>query len=171
VTFAEDLMALATDLKIVLRLFERETPARLESETYLELANRLYDEREKCEAEPTVQKGQNSVRETAVHMTKAMRGLAVMAKDLADLRGAYVPSEGSGNLGSMASDLRVMRKPHDAVTKGLERLVEEIENVAASLARTSGAVNSSQQANDKRPYRAVVSRMEGEYRRGFRRSG
>ena len=170
-SFAEDLTALATDLKIVQQDFERESPAGLDHQDYLTLANRLYNERQKYGAEPTLQKGKDSIRDTATHMIKAMGRLAGMAKDLAELREAYVPSKESGNLRARASDIKVMRRDHDKVTNKLNKLVEEIESVAASLARSSGGGNSSQVTDDGNSYRVVPIRMKGEYRRGLRRSG
>jgi len=171
VTFAEDLMALATELKGQLQLYRKNTPAKLSAQIYSKLADALDREREKCEAEPILQKGDPSVRETVAHMTGAMEQLAEMVKDLAELREAYVAPKGPGSLGPAKSDLDAMREAHGVVKRELKNLVEEVEETAKSVARYTGAVNSSQQVNEERSYRAVLSRAEGEYRRGLRRSG
>jgi len=171
VTFAEDLMALATELKGQLQLYRKNTPAKLSAEIYSKLAGTLDREREKCEAEPILQKGEPSVRETGAHMTEAMEQLAELVKDLADLREAYVEPKGPGSLGSAKSDLDAMRDAHGVVKRELKNLVEEIEETARSVARYTGAVNSDQQVNGERSYRAVLSRAEGEYRCGLRRRG
>ena len=121
-------MALATELKGQLQLYRKNTPAKLNAQIYLNLAGTLDREREKCEAEPIVQKGEPSVRETVAHMTGAMEQLAEMVKDLADLREAYVAPKGPGSLGPAKSDLDAMREAHGVVKRELKNLADEIED-------------------------------------------
>jgi hypothetical protein len=171
VTFVEDLMALAAELKGQLQLYRKNTPAKLSADIYSKLADTLDRKREQYEAEPILQKGEPSARETVRHMTGAMEWLADEVKELAELRQAYVAPKGPGSLASAKSDLDAMREAHGVVKRDLNELVAEIEETAKSVARYTGALNSNQQVNEERSYRAVLSRAEGEYRRGLRRSG
>lgn len=170
-TFADDLTALATELAVQQKLFQKNTFATTSAQIYSNLANVLDRGRETCETEPTLHKIDPSVQETIRHLTEGLEELYDLAKDLAELREGYVKPQGAGSVAPGIADLEAVRKSHAAVRQRLKKLAEDTENAAKSAGRHSGAANSSQQTNEERPYRAVVTRMEGEYRRGLRRSG
>jgi hypothetical protein len=171
VTFADDLTALATELKVQQQLFQKNTFATTSSQIYTNLANVLDRGRETCETEPTLHKLDSSVEDTIRHITGLMEGLADLVKDLAVAREGYVKPQGAGSVGPGIADLEAVRKPHAEVRQRLKELAGDTERAANSVGRHGGAANSSQQTSEERPYRAVFTRIEGEYRRGLRRSG
>jgi hypothetical protein len=96
VTFTEDLMILATDLKGVLELYEDNTPSELSEEIYSALAAALDQERKKCKSQPITRTGEPHIRDNVTHMTTSMLKLSRLVKDLAKLRGRTSTPKGEG---------------------------------------------------------------------------
>lgn len=153
------------------QLFQKNTFATTSAQIYANLANILDRGREKCEAEPILPKLEPTVRETIDALTQAMEELADLVKDLAEVREGYVKPKGAGSVAPGIADLEAVRNSHAAVRQKLKELARDVERATESVSRYSGALNSSQQTNEVRPYRAVSPRMEREYRRGLRHSG
>lgn len=170
-TFADDLTALATELAVQQKLFQKNTFATTSAQIYTNLANVLDRGRETCETEPTLHKMDPSVQQTIRHITEVMEELADLVKDLAVVREGYVKPQGAGSVAPGIADLEAVRKSHATVRQRLTELTGDTEGAAKSVGRHGGAANSSQQTNEERPYRVVFIRMEGEYRLGLRRSG
>jgi hypothetical protein len=171
VTFADELTALATELAVQQKLFQKNTFATTSALIYTNLADVLDRGRETCETEPTLHKIDSSIQQTIRHITEVMEELSDLVKDLAVVREGYVQPQGAGSVGPGIADLEAVRKSHAAVRQKLKELAGDTEDAARSVRRHGGAANGSQQTNEKRPYRAVFTRMEGECRRGLRRSG
>lgn len=170
-TFADDLAALATELAVQQQLFQKNTFATTSAQIYTNLANVLDRGRETCETEPTLHKIDSSVQQTIRHITEVMEEVSDLVKDLAVVREGYVKPQGAGSVASGIADLEAVRKSHSALRLRLKELAGDTEDAAKSVGRHGGAANSNQQTNEERPYRAVLTRMEGERRRGLRRSG
>jgi hypothetical protein len=171
VTFADDLAALATELKVQQQLFEDNTFATTTADVYTNLATILDRGRKICKTEPTLQKLESSVRETIDHVIELMVDLADLVKNLAEVREGYVRPQGAGSVGPGIADLEAARKPHAEVRKKLKELAGDVETASKSVGRHGGAAGGSEQTNQKRPYRRAFTRIDGEYRRDLRRSG
>lgn len=173
-TFADDLddlTALATELAVQQKLFQKNTFATTNAQIYTNLANILDRGREICETEPTLHKIDSNIQQTIDHIAEVMEELSDLAKDLAVVREGYIEPRGAGSVARGMPDLEAARKPHATVRQRLKELAKDTEDAARSVSRHGAAAKSSQQTNEKRPYRAVFTRMEGEYRRGLRRNG
>lgn len=170
-TFADELTALATELKVQQQLFQKNTFVTTGADIYANLANVLDRGLELCETEPTLHKINSSVQETIGHAAGLMEELADMARNLAVVREGYVRPQGAGSVGPGMADLEAARKPHAEVRKKLKELAGDVETASKSLGRHGGAAGGSEQTNQKRGYRRAFTRIDGEYRRDLRRSG
>lgn len=170
-TFTGYLTELATVLRVQQQLFEDNTFTTMTAEIYKNCATVLDGGRKTCKAELAAGKLPEPTQVTVTAITGEMEELSDIVKALAVAREGYVPPQGAGSVGPGLADLEAARSPHASVRHRLDELAGDVETAASSAARHPGAANSSQQTAEERPYRAVVTRMEGEYRRGLRRSG
>ena len=140
-TFADDLTALATELAVQQKLFQKNTFATTSAQIYTNLANILDRGRETCETEPTLRKIDSSVQQTIRHITEVMEELADLVKDLAEVREGYVKPQGAGSVAPGIADLAAVRKSHAAVRQRLKELAGDTEDAARSgaSARTVGS--------------------------------
>ena len=164
-----------TDLANVLRaqqlLFEENTFDTMSAEIYKNLVDILKKGRKTCKTDPMLPKMEPSVQVTIGGIVKVMEELADKARILAVGRELYANPKGAGSVAAAMDALAAARTPHAKMRHELEELAGDVETAADSVRRHGGATNSSQSTNEERPFRAVLTRMDGEYRRGLRRSG
>lgn len=170
-SLADALTDLAHVLRVQQLLFEENTFDTMSAELYVNLINILKEGRKTCKTDPTLAKIDPTVRDTIGAIVQVMEELSDKARILVVARGAYANPQGAGSVAATFDALAAARVPHAEMRQRLEELAGDVETAADGVSRHGGATNSSQSTNEERPYRAMVTRMDGEYRRGLRRSG
>ncbi len=172
---AQDLEKFQEDLRVTLRLYKRNSPLKLEATAFLDFAEVLDTKREGFEdALSAAAEGEQAVgqRQSVADMTAKMEDLANMLKDLAELKENYLEAPGKRPLAAVASDLAALREKDGEMKDEIQLLIDCIPDIVRGLNRSArGALNSEQNAEEKRSYRREPPIPDEEYRRGLRHCG